>query len=332
MASKILKVYNPELPFILEGFTGNVYIDGQFSNGNTKDNMSFKDVLRWKFSKNPQKEEKKKDPFKIQVLRNEKFLMDTRDMLVWLGHASFFIRAGGKAILTDPVFFNLPFIKRKADLPCDPEAFKNIDYLLLSHVHRDHFDKKTLKLLFDNNPGVKVFGPLGIAKLVKSIYKRVQVQEAGWYQKFDLETDDLELDFLPALHWNRRGLLDFNNILWGSMMLTSKGKKIYFCGDSAYAPHFRTLGNLYKSVDIALMPIGAYKPHYLMNKYHVNPKQSLKAFRHLNGKAFIPMHYGTFDLSDEPLGEPIKKISRLFEREERKDDLKILKIGEEFVF
>lgn len=331
MGKNVFHLFNPELPFIREGCIGNVCIDGQFANALVKDKMSFRDVLKWKFSKNPQREEKKKDIFRVPVVENSGFLIDSRDIIVWLGHASFFIRAAGKSFLIDPVFFDLPFIPRMSRLPCKPEDFVSIDYLFLSHAHRDHLDAKSLKVLFDNNPGMKVFGPLQIGKLIKSIYKEADVQEAGWYQRFQLGTDLLQVDFLPSWHWNRRGLFDYNDILWGSMMFTVNGKNIYFCGDSGYASHFREIGSLYNSVDVALMPIGAYKPHYLMNKFHMNPKQSLKAFRQIGGKTFIPMHYGTFDLSDEPPGEPVKKITRLFSREEREQDLKTLAVGEEFL-
>lgn len=94
-----------------------------------------------------------------------------------------------------------------------------------------------------------------------------------------------------------------DKVLWGSYLIKTKNKTIYFAGDTAYSSHFKDISELF-DIDIAILPIGAYEPRYFMKNNHMNPEEALQAFKDLKAKEFIPMHFGTFDLSDEPLGEP----------------------------
>jgi L-ascorbate metabolism protein UlaG (beta-lactamase superfamily) len=245
-------------------------------------------------------------------MANPGLFQDTRDTIAWLGHATFLIRVKGLTFLVDPVLFDLPLMKRRSPLPCPPEVFHNIDYLLLSHGHRDHLDKQSIKLVFDQNPGLKAFGPLAMAPLVHKMVPGLPLQEAGWYQQFNLEkSQDLQLYFLPAAHWHRRGLSDMNKVLWGSFLIRTPEQTIFFAGDTALGPHFREIRDLFGPPDICILPVGAYKPAFLMQQSHLNPWEAIQAFHALGGKTFIPMHYGTFDLSDEPAGEPVRLLQEM---------------------
>jgi len=133
--------------------------------------------------------------------------------------------------------------------------------------------------------------------------------------------------FMPAKHWNRRGLTDFNKNLWGSFVIRSGDKSLFFAGDTSYGEHFKEIGEFFPNIKYCLMPIGAYKPEYLMKESHLSPTEALKAFKDLGGETFIPMHYATFDLANEPLGEPV----RIIKRERQNLDIRILDIGEELV-
>ncbi|GAB1372402.1 hypothetical protein MASR1M45_24640 [Candidatus Kapaibacterium sp.] len=64
--------------------------------------------------------------------------------------------------------------------------------------------------------------------------------------------------------------------------------------------------------DIAIIGIGAYQPEWFMAPHHIGPKDGLMAAGEMNAKRLIPMHYGTFDLSDEPIGNPHREIIRLY--------------------
>jgi L-ascorbate metabolism protein UlaG (beta-lactamase superfamily) len=118
--------------------------------------------------------------------------------------------------------------------------------------------------------------------------KFIDVQEAGWYQQFQLDTS-FKVYFLPAKHWYLRAPWDRNKILWGSFLIEYKNKKFYFSGDSAYDTHFKTIGQLFGDIDYCFMPIGAYKPSYIMQSNHMNPEEAVRAYIDLKGKHFIPM-------------------------------------------
>ncbi|WP_037575264.1 MBL fold metallo-hydrolase [Sporocytophaga myxococcoides] len=323
--NKTIYVNNPSLHTVKVGYPGNLLIDGEFTNSDTKDENSFFKVLKWKLTSNPQREEKKNENYKVDVVKNNNFINSDQDMIVWLGHSTFYIQIDKVKIITDPVFFNLPFIKRKAEFPLAPEDLIDIDYLLLSHGHRDHFDEPSLKILLTNNPSIQILGPLNISTLFKRLDFKGEIQEAGWYQQF--KSESIDFVFLPAKHWHRRGFSDFNKVLWGSFYVKGKNKSIYFAGDTAYGSHFNEIRKAVPPIDYCLMPIGAYKPPFLMNLFHVNPEEAFNAYQELHAKYFIPMHYGTFDLSDEPMGEPEREIKRLFREQEGLENLLIEPIG-----
>ncbi|WP_238531649.1 MBL fold metallo-hydrolase [Nitritalea halalkaliphila] len=128
--------------------------------------------------------------------------------------------------------------------------------------------------------------------------------EAGWFQRYPLQKKGLEITYLPARHWSRRGLLDENKTLWGGFYIKSKTKSIFFMGDSGYDAHFKLIADALGAPDYAIMGVGAYKPEWFMAQAHISPLDAIKAFNEMGAKTFIPMHYGTFDLSDEPSLEP----------------------------
>ncbi|RLD76922.1 MAG: hypothetical protein DRJ07_15485 [Bacteroidetes bacterium] len=316
--------YNTDLEIIKKGWKGNILIDDEFANNGTKDQKFTPfDILKWKMSKNPQALEKKDDNFALKVIENNDFLKSQEDMIVWLGHATFFIRIGGKTIITDPIFYDMPMVKRLAAMPCEVSDLNNIDFLLLSHGHRDHFDKKSITALHQNNPNIEALVPLKLADFFDK--EKITNQQAGWYQKFKTGAG-IEIYFMPAKHWNRRGAFDFNKTLWGSFIIKANGKTIYFAGDTAYGEHFSEINRFFGSIDYCLMPVGAYKPDYIMKESHISPNEALKAFSDLKGETFIPMHYATYDLADEPLGEPL----RILQENNTKYNIKILDIGEQF--
>ncbi|RIJ42830.1 MBL fold metallo-hydrolase [Pontibacter oryzae] len=307
----IRHVKNDRLATIKPGYKGNKTIKGQFANGEELYNPDFTNVIRWQFTQNPQRQEKKQDTYTPPVQQGLDFIHDDKDMVVWLGHASFFIRLQGITFLTDPAFFDISFMKRKVGLPCQPEALRNINFILLSHGHRDHLDKKSIQTVFSSNPQVKALAPLQAGNLLRGIEPQLPYQEAGWFQKYDLVPDHLEVYFMPASHWHRRGVTDVNKVLWGSFVIKTPTMALYFAGDSAFAPHFAEIEDLLGPMDVCLMPVGAYKPSFLMSKSHMNPHEAVKAYNHLRGGMFIPMHYGTFDLSDEPASEPVRLLEQI---------------------
>lgn len=318
---------NSDLSVLKEGWKGNTVINGRFDETIGSGNTSLGSVLKWVFSRNPQRKEKRNDTFQLPVQHfNPSEVQE--NSIVWLGHASFLINVNGVRLITDPCFFNLPATKRKVAMPCSVGLLKSVDYLLVSHDHRDHFDKKSVEVLVRNNPEMEALIPLGGNRLFcGKKFNKVETQEAGWYQEYHV-TNGVRIIFLPAKHWGRRGQNDLNKMLWGSFLIIANDTKIFFAGDSAYDEQlFKEIRNLFGDIDICLLPIGAYMPQWFMSKAHINPEEAAQAFSDLGGKWLIPYHYGTYDLSDEPIGEPLLRL----QKSAVKERVRALAVGEKYV-
>ncbi|MDA3900489.1 MAG: MBL fold metallo-hydrolase [Spirochaetes bacterium] len=320
--------FNPDLPFITPDFTGNPVTDNdRFMNMKSTRETGVFDIIKWKFSKNPQAEEKKSDTFRLQVTLNSSFIDSDKDLIVWLGHASFFIRIDGITILTDPIFGKATVVPRETGVACNTDMFKNIDYLLISHNHRDHLDLDTLKEIYKNNPNIHALIPLKMSSDLTGDLTAMQYTEAGWYQNYNL-SHPITITFLPTQHWSKRWLRDENRSLWGSFMIQGKNKILYFGADSAYADFYKKFAEIFPQIDYALIPIGAYKPAYIMKDSHMTPEEALDSFNDLNAKIMIPMHYGTYDLADEPIGEPIIRLRSAAAKQNASDKIVEAVIGE----
>jgi L-ascorbate metabolism protein UlaG (beta-lactamase superfamily) len=305
------KTYNKLLPFILPDWQGNpVNKKNHFVNLDGASERTFAEMLQWQTNRKKVKQIKKNQFTNVQVNKNDLFLQPKQDGITWLGHCTFLIHIGGKTIITDPILYNLSIIKRQTKLPCAVSALTNIDYILLSHNHRDHCDKKSMVQLCKQNPNAIVLTSLMLEPQLR--YWRItnKIQEAGWYQTYAI-AEDFKIHYLPAKHWARRKLHDLNRMLWGSFMIETNNKKIYFGADSGLGSHFAEIEKLFPAIDYCLLGIGAYEPNWFMHTSHTSPTDAVQAFTALGGKYMIPMHYGTFDLSDEPLQEPLEKINAM---------------------
>lgn len=322
-------VSNPGLITIRPGWQGTPLDQtGRFLYEENPTVLGIGDVLKYMFQRNPQKQEKKADTWRIGVRTDDDWLTDAGDKIVWLGHASFFIQLSGIRILIDPMFGQLPIVKRYSALPVSPDRFLNIDYILVSHAHYDHCDKQSLRLLSANNPAARILVGLKLDQLISKWVKN-PVLPAGWYQQYGLD-DALTITFLPSRHWANRNPFDSNRTLWGSFMIRSATKCIYFGGDSGYGSHFQEIGALFPQIDVALIGAGAYAPAWFMGQHHQDPYDAVHAFNALGAGTMIPFHYGTFDSADEPMGEPETILRRLDKTGAINGSLKILELGEVF--
>lgn len=305
---------NPDLPTILPAWEGTpVNADGCFINPDYPFELGWKDVLKWKLlTKNPYQEHKKNDPWRPAVVKNDNFLHHDRNAFVWLGHASYFFRLNGMNMLIDPVFGKLaPLASRYSELPVSPEKFQKIDLILISHDHRDHCDGTSLKLLLKNNPQAKIITGLNMHSVLSGWSNGNSVVEMGWFQVFENEAAGLKIFYLPTRHWCRRWLTDTNQRLWGAFVFQTDELTVYFGADSGYGKHYREASAIFPKIDYAFLGIGAFAPEWFMHSNHMSPADAWQAFHDLGAAKMIPMHYGTFDLSDEPLGEPERLLKTI---------------------
>ena len=316
--------HNPKLqtPKAPEGWKGTPLDQkGRFVNLHHPFIPGLMDVLRWQLEKNPFKQTKKSETWNPVVMTDDAWLDGSDDVIVWLGHSTFYIRINGIRLLTDPVFGDIFSVKRQSTLPVNVHRLLHLDYILLSHDHRDHLDEKSLRLLSAQNPDVRYLTGLGMKKIVHDFTQSDKIEEAGWYQQYS----GVNITFIPSRHWSKRGAFDTNKRLWGGFVIEIGGKRILFGGDSGYDTHYQQLAAVFGGFDYAILGIGAYEPLWFMSPNHQSPKDALKAFKELNARYLIPMHYGTFDLSDEPLGEPLKELYAVAGNDEQ---VKALTIGE----
>ena len=288
------------------------------------------------------KEKKKLDMTfpESNIIKREKVLLDLNnfqkeDYVAWIGHATFLIKLGEITIITDPVFS-----KNAGPLFFGPKRFTEpalklneiprTDIFLLTHNHYDHQDMKTI-MRFPYKDS-KVLVPLGLKKYFK-INRFKDVNEMDWYDQIRIN-QNLNITFLPSVHWSKRSLTDTNKTLWGSYLIEYKGKKILFSCDTGVGKIYKELGDKYGPIDLTFINIGAYNFYPMASikdssAYHTNPEEALGLAKDLKSKKVIGMHWGTFVLSLEPILEPPLRFKQNAEKFGfKKDDAIIFKIGE----
>lgn len=326
--AKINYVSNHRLKTILPGWRGTPMISGRFIDPGKRFSGSFMKFLKWQFSTKEKKAEKKSDTWRLSVKKGKEFLSSKENCIVWLGHASFYIQLNGVRIITDPVFGKISgIVPRYSELPCAPSDFTDINYVLLSHAHRDHCDETSLKQLAAKNK-FTLLTSLETGKIVDSWISGLNYQEAGWFQQYSLPNTNLKIIYLPTQHWSNRYGWDTNRFLWGAFMIEADGINIYFGGDSGYCEYPKEIAKIFPNIDIAIIGVGAYTPSFMMQDVHTNPQEAVQMFHDLKAKTMIPMHYGTFDLADEPLGEPYKLLSEMEKNKQINGTLRLLDVGE----
>ena len=297
------------------------YLHGRFGGKHdSSQSVNLLHILKWKLFRKPSYSGTKKKVKPLEVIDESSRLEQKEDFICWLSHASFLIQLGGKRLLIDPVFEDIPFYKRQIPAPYSPEILGNIDYLLISHVHYDHFDKNAIEAVAAKKSHALL--PLKMSKILPKA-DAFTTTELDWYESYS--DGELSITLVPAKHWGRRGIFDRNRVLWGGYVLTYKDKSIFFCGDSAAGEHFKEIGERFNIV-YALLPIGAYEPAFIMKHNHLNPQEAYDAFEALNADVMIPMHYGTYKLTDEALDAPLKWIEKISKAHPGK--IRIMKAGE----
>ena len=165
------------------------------------------DILRWSLESNPQKQEKQGDRERLAIKDPTEFLNSYADGILWLGHASFLIRLDGVNILLDPVFGEPSLITRYITPPSPIDKLRKVDYILVSHDHRDHCDEATIKQLTAKFPDAKILTGLRMDELLKDWNSsNAEIQTAGWYQQFDVPNDQVKIYFTPSRHWARSSM------------------------------------------------------------------------------------------------------------------------------
>jgi L-ascorbate metabolism protein UlaG (beta-lactamase superfamily) len=258
-------------------------------------------------------------------------LEDSAATVTFIGHSTFLIQAPGGNLLTDPMYsmragpFNIAGPKRVRPPAVRFEDLPPIATILLSHNHYDHCDLPTLRRIAKRFDPV-VVTPIGNGKAVRSAGIR-KVEEGDWWDTVMVNGSSITLT--PAQHFSARTPWDRNRALWSGFAFTAGGKRMYFAGDSGYAPLFKDIGARIGPIDLALIPIGAYEPRWFMKPVHMNPEEAAQAHLDVGSAQSIGMHFGTFQLTTEGIDDPAIALASACEAKGIPPDrFKVLGFGE----
>ncbi len=267
------------------------------------------DLLKWK-ALDPLKGKKPRpDSFVTPVRHNDgKALASDKSNISWIGHASFAMKFGGQTIATDPIFAErVGHHRRRAKPGIAISDLPNMDIVTVSHAHYDHMDVPSLRSL---NGRTLFIVPKDCGEVVRRAGID-NVIELEWWQSH--QHGDVRITLVPAQHWSMRTLLDHNKRLWGGYVYESPDGVAYHAGDTAYSESmFEAIAARFPRIDWAMIPIGAYEPEWFLSGQHMGPEEAGRAFLQLRARHFLAMHWGTFKLTDEPLGEPPDRLRAWF--------------------
>jgi N-acyl-phosphatidylethanolamine-hydrolysing phospholipase D len=261
----------------------------------------------------------------------------------WIGHATVLVQLGGLNLLTDPIFSDraspLRFAGPKRHQPpgLALHELPRVDLVLASHNHYDHLDEASVRHLNAQRGGPPLFAvPLGLGPWLAQRGVRNAV-ELDWWDTHRMAAPSGAVDVMlvPAQHWSARGLNDRMLTLWGGFAVLAPDCHLFYAGDTGYSRDFADIRERLAQrqhdggFDLALLPIGAYEPRWFMSDQHVNVTEAVKIHRDLGAKRSLGVHWGTFELTDEALDEPPRRLAH--ERHIAgvpEDDFFVLSVGE----
>jgi len=228
--------------------------------------------------------------------------------ITFIGHSTFFIQIGGQNLIVDPNFARWLFVLKRLRQPgVRLRDLPPIDLVLVTHAHFDHLHRPSLRAIvqLSRKHGKKppaIVVPHHVRDLVSDLGFR-EVIELNWWHSHRLT--DIMITHVPARHWGARILRDSYRG-YGGYVIQNELHSVYHAGDTAYFPGFREISERFRP-EVALLPIGAYSPASFRN-VHTSPADATRAFLDLKARWMIPMHYGTFRLSHEPMEEPLQLL------------------------
>jgi N-acyl-phosphatidylethanolamine-hydrolysing phospholipase D len=258
----------------------------------------------------------------------DRHALELNPSVTWIGHASLYVRMDGASFLIDPVWsdrcspvrFAGPKRLQPPGVPL--EELPDIDFAVLSHDHYDHTDLPTVKRLAER--GVPFLVPRGMGDLLARV--GAQATELQWWQS--ATKGRVRVHCVPAQHFSGRGLTDRNRRLFAGFVVEGETRRFYHAGDTAYFGGFAEIADRLGRPDLAALPIGAYEPRRLMGNIHQTPEEAVRAGIDLGAERLLGMHFGTFDLADEPLAEPPARFLAEAARRGLEDRAFVLSVGE----
>lgn len=271
------------------------------------------DLIRWRVGRETEGPWRQVEIPGFDGEREER-IQGARLLVTMVNHSTVLLQTSGVNILTDPIWsrrtspiqwigparYHAPGIAFE-DLP-------PIDAVVVSHNHYDHLDLPTLARLHESHAPVFLVG-LGNGRLLRDAGIE-GVVELDWWQARRLN-DAVKIHAVPAQHWSTRTRLDINRMLWAGYVVEGPGGSIFFAGDTGLGPHFAQIRQRFSPVRLALLPIGAYLPRWMMKDNHLSPAEALDVHQILNANRSMAIHFGTFELGDDGQFQAVRELKRL---------------------
>jgi L-ascorbate metabolism protein UlaG (beta-lactamase superfamily) len=281
------------------------YRDGAFQNIESpppSDGIGFAGVIKMRiFDADPRRSPAKALP---SVKTDLSSIPPDANVLIWLGHSSYYIQMEGKKFLIDPVLSGSAFVVSAFDGSdvYAADEIPAIDYLVITHDHWDHLDYDTVTSIKPRT--VKVLTGLGAGShLVHWGFTPESIVEFEWNETAQYE--GITVTAVPSRHFSGRSL-SRNNTLWTSFVIATSKRKIFVCGDSGYGAHFKAIGEEHGPFDLALLECGQYNARWKTN--HMFPEETAQASVDLRARKMFPGHWGKFALSIHAWDEPIRRL------------------------
>lgn len=263
-----------------------------------------------------------------QKVTQAKPIIHPDEVSIWyIGHATMLINFYGTTILTDPVFISWLPPRRLVQAGTIISDLPEIDILVMSHAHLDHWQKGDLK---------KIAGKVKHMIIPRNCMDRVPENLKAKAQELDWQTttslDDVTVHAFEAHHWGEVYPWEYKNRGY-NMYIFEKGKhQLFFSGDTAMTSMFQKIGEQFKNIEMALLPIGAYEPREYLKNVHMAPDEAIQALIMLNAQHMIPYHFDTFRLSFEKFGQAPRELLEHAEKFQVKEKVHVLTAGESFGF
>ncbi|XP_052232860.1 N-acyl-phosphatidylethanolamine-hydrolyzing phospholipase D-like isoform X1 [Dreissena polymorpha] len=238
--------------------------------------------------------------------------------VTWIGHATLLVEFDGITVLTDPVFGShaaprqlsiMPY-KRYRPAACQVVDIPHLDAVIISHDHYDHLETNAVLAIHARFPDVHWFVALSTKEwLVKKGCTAENITELEWWQ--EATYGKIRFVCTPSQHWCQRSPFDLNSRLWCSWLIQGPTQTFYFAGDTGYfEPLFKAIGERYKKIHLAAIPIGAYNPRFITEYQHVDPEEAVLIHEDIKSDTSIGIHWGTFQLTNEHYLEPPHRLKK----------------------
>jgi L-ascorbate metabolism protein UlaG (beta-lactamase superfamily) len=243
----------------------------------------------------------------------------SKGRITWLGHSTVLLELDGVRLLTDPLLRQRIVHLTRVAKPPDPAALRDLDAVLISHLHYDHLDLRSLHRL---GRSVPIVAPVGAGRMLR---------RRGFGQITEVDVGDefgigaLAVRVTHAEHDARRS--PFGNVAPAVGYVITGSAGVYFAGDTDL---FDGMSTLAPALDVALLPIAGWGPR--LPRGHLDPQRAAQALALLRPRVAVPIHWGTYrriGLGRDPalLRAPAKGFAEFARELAPGVDVRILPVG-----